>query len=145
MNGPVPTTKVFLSEIASLPLHSKVRFLGCVRKYDISAGHLILEHNYPRVRGQNEPPAVRVDINVLFESLKADDLRIGTWLNVLGYVRESPQGQMQMIAPISSLSSVFIEAVMIFPAGAVRIGEYERILQDVHEIDQRVKRPVDKD
>lgn len=64
---------------------------------------------------------------------------------MLGYVRESPQGQMQMIAPISSLSSVFIEAVMIFPAGAVRIGEYERILQDVHEIDQRVKRPVDKD
>lgn len=28
MNGPIPTTRVFLSEIGSLPLHAKVRFLG---------------------------------------------------------------------------------------------------------------------
>ncbi|KAJ9297772.1 hypothetical protein DTO271G3_3993 [Paecilomyces variotii] len=142
MNGPIPTTRVFLSEIGSLPLHAKVRFLGCVRKYDVSTGSLILEHSYPRARGQNEPAAVRVDINVILENMKADYLRVGTWLNVLGYLRESPQEEKQMPVTDSSTKSVYIEAIMIIPAGAVRVGEYERILQDVREINQRVKRPA---
>lgn len=74
--------------------------------------------------------------------MKADYLRVGTWLNVLGYVRESPQEEKQMPVTDSSLRSVYIEAIMIIPAGAVRVGEYERILQDVREINQRVKRPA---
>lgn len=114
-----------------------------MRKYDISTGHLILEHNYPRARGQKEPAAVRVDINVLLESMKAEELRVGAWLNVLGYVREYQQEERQMMMINDpNFLSVYVEAVMIFPAGAVRVGEYERILQDSREIDRRVKRPA---
>ena len=128
-----------------------------VKHYNVTVGHLVLEHNYPR--SKSEPSTVSVDINAVLESLKAEDLRVGTWLNVLGYVRDS-------IIPESSFSSsqadsqqsnsqtptsaipikvasrpVFIEAVMVFPAGAIALGEYERILRHVKDVESRIHYP----
>ncbi|KAL2223273.1 CST complex subunit Ten1 [Thermoascus aurantiacus ATCC 26904] len=147
MSTPLPTRRVFLSELPSVPVHSKVRFLGCVRRYDVSTGQLILEHNYPppsSAAKNKEPPSVPVDINNLLEDLKAEDLRVGAWLNVLGYVRE--RGSERDNNPHKkgftlNSPSIYIEAVMVFSAGAVRVGEYERILRDSHEVDRRVPRP----
>lgn len=128
MNGPPPSARAFLSSIPSLPAGVKVRFLGCVKTYNISSGHLVLEHNYPRCKPTQEPPSISVDINAVLETVAADELRVGAWVNVLGYVRrEGP--------------SVYVEAVMMFPAGAIAVGEYERILHNSLEVDRRVQRP----
>ncbi|OAX80266.1 hypothetical protein ACJ72_05408 [Emergomyces africanus] len=83
---PLPATRVFLSEIPRLPSGSKVRFLGCVSSYNISIGSLTLDHNYPIT--SRPIPSISVDVNLLLESLKATDLQVGSWLNVLGYIRE---------------------------------------------------------
>ena len=117
-------------------------------------GHLILEHNYPR--SKSEPPAVSVDINAVLESLTAEDLRVGTWLNVLGYVRDSnpPEPSVSSSQQDSQISNsqssaaattvkvsarpIFVEAVMIFPAGAIALGEYERILRHVEDVESRI-------
>ncbi|KLJ11951.1 hypothetical protein EMPG_12902 [Blastomyces silverae] len=37
--------------------------------------------------------------------------------------------------------SIYVEAVMVFSAGAVQLGEYERVLQEWEEADRRVERP----
>jgi hypothetical protein len=110
-----------------------------------------LEHNYPRSKA--EPNVVSVDINALLEEVTAEALRVGTWLNVVGYVRE-----IESVQPISSFSStpedvdrpnerpstvsprpVYIEAIMIFPAGAIALGEYERILRNSQDVERMVK------
>ncbi|KAJ5852058.1 uncharacterized protein N7529_011443 [Penicillium soppii] len=151
MNGPRPSTRAFLSDLSSLQTDSKIRFLGCVTTYTVATGYLALEHNYPRSKA--EPNVVSVDINALLEEVTAEALRVGTWLNVVGYVRE-----IESVQPISSFSStpedvdqpnerpstvsprpVYIEAIMIFPAGAIALGEYERILRNSQDVERMVK------
>ncbi|CDM35104.1 hypothetical protein DTO013E5_3016 [Penicillium roqueforti] len=148
MNGPRPSTRVFLSDLSSLQADSKVRFLGCVLYYNIKTGHLILEHNYPR--SKIAPSSVSVDINPLLEDLTAEELGVGTWLNIVGYVRES-----EPLPPPSSFSSdanqpsqrpstcpprpVYVEAIMVFPAGAIAIGEYERILCNSQHVERMIQ------
>jgi len=140
--GPVPTRLVFLSEILSVATGSKIRFLGCVSKYEVSTGTLILEHNYPL--GAPEPAVIDVDINLLLETVKTTDLQVGAWLNVLGYVRYRSSAAVERGSATSPLErrSIYVEAVMIWAAGAIRIGEYERVLRDCKEVDRRVRVPV---
>ncbi|EEH17313.1 hypothetical protein PABG_07474 [Paracoccidioides brasiliensis Pb03] len=144
--GPLPTTRAFLSEISGFPAGSKVRFLGCVSSYNTSTGHLTLEHNYPFTSGAI--PSIFVDVTVLLGSLKATDLQVGAWLNVLGYVRErlSSRTTASSLNGTQSTASgtgrtIYVQAVMVFSADAVHLGEYERVLQDWEDADRRVKRP----
>lgn len=95
-----------------------------VRTYNVITGHLILEHHYPRQTGRDNC-VIAVDINPLLESITAEELRVGAWVNVLGYVRGRTGGK----------EDNYVEAVMIFPAGAVALGEYERIIRDAQDID----------
>ncbi|KAJ5774495.1 hypothetical protein N7457_009391 [Penicillium paradoxum] len=151
MNGPRPSTRAFLSDLSSLQADSKIRFLGCVTHYTIATGHLILEHNYPR--SKVAPSSVSVDVNALLEDLTAEDLRVGAWLNVLGYVRESepalPPSSFSSTAKDANRSSqrpstvfprpVYIEAIMVFPAGAIALGEYERILCNSQQVERMIQ------
>jgi hypothetical protein len=123
-----------------------------VRQYDVNTGNLVLEHNYPRRR--TEPESVTVDVNAVLQDLTSDQLRVGAWLNVLGYVRDaatpnpsfsSSQLSSQqsngatetVIAPVRvTARPVHIDAVMVFPAGAIALGEYERILRNALDLDQ---------
>ncbi|KAJ5257116.1 hypothetical protein N7478_013220 [Penicillium angulare] len=155
MNGPRPSTRAFLCDLPQLPADSKIRFLGCVSQYNVAVGHLILEHNYPR--SKTGPNTVSVDINAVLESLTAEDLRVGTWLNVLGYVRDSscpPEASFSSSEHDSQFSNseyatvtipvkvparpVIVEALMVFPAGAIALGEYERILRNVQGVESRI-------
>ncbi|KAJ5677639.1 uncharacterized protein N7477_003272 [Penicillium maclennaniae] len=148
MSGPRPSVRAFLCDLPCLPADSKIRFLGCVRQYNVNIGHLVLEHHYPRNR--KESSVVSVDINAVLEDLTSEELRVGSWLNVLGYVRDTtPQpassssqegSQQSNETPPARLPPrpVSIEAVMVFPAGAIALGEYERILRNAQDVERRV-------
>ncbi|KAL1961239.1 hypothetical protein VTO42DRAFT_3185 [Malbranchea cinnamomea] len=150
VRGPVPTQQVFLYQIPQIPPGSKIRFLGCVSNYDASRGVITFEHNYTNAqtrRGNQATSsvnAVEVDVNLLLESLTHTEVQIGAWLNVFGYVREQVSPG---FCPSSTsrghikANQVYVEAIMIIPAGAIRLGEYERVLQDAQEADRRVNRP----
>ncbi|KAL3463809.1 CST complex subunit Ten1 [Aspergillus heterothallicus] len=163
MNGPLPSARVFISDIPSLPFDTKIRFLGCVKTYHISSGHLILEHNYPRAKKKpqsaqpqkQDPPSIVVDINAILESVTWEQLCVGAWVTVLGYVRRRTPGAAATAAAwahgearessstftSSPFDSVSVDAVVVLPAGAVELGEYERILYDSQEL-ERMRRPV---
>ncbi|GFF29546.1 hypothetical protein IFM61606_04432 [Aspergillus udagawae] len=148
MNGPLPSTRAFLSDLPSLPPGSKVRFLGCVRTYHIASGHLILEHDYPRRRFSSnagtEPACVAVDVNAVLEAVTVEELRVGAWVNVVGYVRRwgSDCNDHDILLRKLRLSSpVYVEAVMVFSAGVVELGEYERVLREALEVERRILRP----
>lgn len=128
--------------------------MSSVRQYDISVGHLILEHNYPRNRP--EPSVVSADVNAILEDLTAEVLRVGSWVNVLGYVRDTASpalsfssSQLDSQLPDEALSTistakvpsrpVYIDALMVFPAGAIALGEYERILRNSQDVERRLR------
>lgn len=73
-----------------------------------------------------------VDINAVLETVTSEELRVGAWVNVLGYVRRSKNAG----------ETIYVEAVMVFPAGAIALGEYERILYESMEVERRVQRPA---
>lgn len=125
-----------------------------MRQYLVAEGHLVLEHHYPR--GRSEPSTVSVDINDVVESMNSEQLRVGAWLNVLGYIRDattpaSSFTSSQMESQLESSQSfslvapaklpprpVYVEAVMVFSAGAIAVGEYERILRQAQDVEQRI-------
>ncbi|KAL3451284.1 CST complex subunit Ten1 [Aspergillus insuetus] len=160
MNGPLPSTRAFISDIPSLPTDAKIRFLGCVKTYHIPSGHLILEHNYPRAtkksqsQQKREAPNITVDVNAVLETVTWEQLCVGAWVTVLGYVRrgfstaavastawDGGKGGFTSssapILPFSDSGLVSVDAVVILPAGAVDLGEYERILYDAQQVERR--------
>lgn len=126
-----------------------------MRQYDVNTGNLVLEHNYPRRK--TDPESVLVDVNAVLQDLTSEQLRVGAWLNVLGYVRDaaspnpsfsSSQLSSQQSNGASELGTttvrvtprpVHIDAVMVFPAGAIALGEYERILRNALDLDLRLR------
>lgn len=92
---------------------------------------------------------VSVDINAVLEDLTSEELRVGSWLNVLGYVRDTTPPATSFSSQQSSQSNealsakvaprpVYIEAVMVFSAGAIALGEYERILRNAQDVERRI-------
>lgn len=108
-----------------------------MRTYDIPAGYLILEHNYPR--SKSGLATVSVDINALLESVTAEVLCVGAWVNVLGYTRNTSYLSRNRGDKVVPCAQSHFEAIMVFSAGPVALGEYERILRDAQNVDRRVR------
>ena len=133
-NGPLPTTITFLAHLPRHPQRTKVRFLGCVTKYDISTGVLELQHAYPTA--YDITVIAVVDVNILLENVKRDDIAVGAWVNIIGYVEEvinkrekakDLSGKTAQGA-FSRVDLVKVQAIILWSAGAIKVGEYERAL-----------------
>lgn len=152
-NGPLPTHLVFLSDLPTQPHGTKVRFLGCVTRYNVSTGTLDLQHAYPSP--PHTPAVALVDVNVILESLTREDMQVGAWVNVMGYVEgvlkegRRRQGQAQEKRALAregrrgeleepKAVRVKVQAIMLWSAGGVKIGEYERILEERLKLDKEV-------
>ena len=81
-----------------------------------------------------------MDVNLLLETLKREDTQVGAWVNIVGYaegiVKEVKRGEMNEKerdvkaeqgdgAPVVY---VRVQAIMLWSAGGVKIGEYEKAL-----------------
>lgn len=144
-NGPLPTRLVFLSDLPTHAHGTKVRFLGCVTRYVISTGVLELQHAYPL--HPHVCIVALVDVNMVLETLKREDTLVGAWVNVMGYVeevlKEGKRGQRQEqgeagLAVKRGVTAgearralrVKVQAIMLWSAGGMKIGEYERTLEE---------------
>ncbi|KAL7942105.1 CST complex subunit Ten1 [Trichoderma barbatum] len=112
--GPVPSQLCLLSQLKNGAVGEKVRFLGCVTSYDTTTACLNLGHMYPP--GTNE--IVRVNIELVLETIQPGATLVGQWVNVVGYIRESNE------------SPVHVQALLLWPTGPLDIGRYEKSLQD---------------
>lgn len=134
-NGPLPTNLVFLSSLPTVPTGSKVRFIGCVTHYNLSRGTLTLQHAYPPPPATN--PVALVDVNLLLEGLKREDTSVGAWVNVMGYVegvvngKANSNGKRDVGMDISmGVEGVRVKAIMMWSAGGLKLGEYEKVLEE---------------
>ncbi|KAL7963417.1 CST complex subunit Ten1 [Trichoderma compactum] len=112
--GPVPSQLRLLSQLKDAPVGDKVRFLGCVTSYDSAAACLNLGHMYPP--GTNE--TVRVNIELVLETIQSGVTQVGQWVNVVGYIVEGSE------------SLVHVQALLLWPTGPLDIGRYEKSLQE---------------
>ena len=135
-NGPPPTTITFLTHLPTHPQGTKVRFLGCVTKYNLLTGVLELQHAYSPTL--DTTIIALVDVNLLLENLKREDIVVGAWVNIIGYVGEMMNkgekargldGNMGR-GGIPTVDLVKVQAIMLWSAGSIKIGEYERALTE---------------
>lgn len=85
-----------------------------------------------------------VDVNLLLSTLKATDTQVGEWVNVIGYVevsdeasaaRQQQRGAKDAARRMTGVSRV--QAVMLWSAGAVRITDYEKVLEERKRLEGR--------
>jgi hypothetical protein len=68
-----------------------------------------------------------VDIELVLESIKSFETRIGEWVNVMGYVGASKQVPSNLLNEVQS--EVRIQAILLWSAGPVKIDRYEDSLE----------------
>ncbi|QDS72195.1 hypothetical protein FKW77_005035 [Venturia effusa] len=121
-SGGIPSKLVFLSDLPDLQDREKVRFLGCVEKYDIKTDELILKHRYP-----SQGPTITADVNISLvrETVKSPVLQSGAWVNVVGYI----QNQHAFPQAGSGNVTVKVQAIMLWDTVALNLAEYEKAVQ----------------
>ena len=101
-----------------------------VLNYEVLTACLHVEHRCLQVSAPSLSTAV--EITHVLETVKSTDLHVGSWLNIIGYVRRSlasrnKRKRAQDPAPVLQ-PQVIVQAILIWNAGAVSISEYERTL-----------------
>jgi len=156
MSGaPLPATRTFLTELANVSAATKVRFLGwyysssppertndadigdSVISYDVSKAILVLEHRFPI---QSSFPRAAVDVSMVLETIKAEDLRAGAWLNIIGYVHNSAKRTKETRAHNAlrhDVPLVTVQAILLWNAGSLKVGDYEQALAGLKEAEAR--------
>ena len=72
-------------------------------------------------------------MNLLLETLKREDTVVGAWVNIIGYtegvVKEGKRKDGGLKRAVDGrLQYVNVQAIMLWSAGGVKIGEYETAL-----------------
>ena len=91
-----------------------------------------------------------IDVELLLESLKREDLEVGNWVNVVGYVEGFlPAGKKGVGEAIQNgwqggngAQSVRVKAVMLWGARELKIEEYEKATEGRILEDRRFSRQI---
>lgn len=65
----------------------------------------------------------------MLSTLKSTDIQRGAWLNVIGYVNDRLTGLKRGNGE-RIVIDITVQAVLLWPAGGVRLGEYEKVLAE---------------
>ncbi|GAB1732368.1 hypothetical protein NU195Hw_g7312t1 [Hortaea werneckii] len=140
MAEPRSSRLVKLNQLQHIDLGTKVRFLGCVHAYDGQSACLTLHDRYPATA--NGAPTALVSMENLLESLNHELIAVGSWINVIGYLRPLPKSVVRSADEKSSRSArrhsqpaVFVESSMIWSAGSVRMEKYDAALTELQLAD----------
>lgn len=105
---------------------TKIRVLGCVHQYMIDSGTLVLKGEYAATGSKDLTIFAGID-NVL-ESVNHELLQIGSWVNIVGYVR--PQTQVAVPSKKrrksnKTVSIPTVEVYLLWSAGAIKLIDYQ--------------------
>ena len=99
--------------------------------YDEATGVIHLEHKsaFEVARAI----AAKTDMNAVLGTAANSCFEVGSWINVIGYIRDSVSGKRtkQNVGTDISPShvEVNVQAVLVWSAGSIQISRYEEILQ----------------
>ncbi|CAP72813.1 uncharacterized protein PODANS_2_2430 [Podospora anserina S mat+] len=119
--GPLPSQLCLLSSLSQKDIGDKVRFLGCVTSYSTESGVLTLQY---RGSEDRQLTFASVDVNLVLQSLKAEQTRVGEWVNVIGYVTSTDSKKLGDTNPV-----VEVQATLLWSAGPLNLEKYEASVQ----------------
>ncbi|KAK4679243.1 hypothetical protein QC764_202430 [Podospora pseudoanserina] len=119
--GPLPSQLCLLSSLSQKDIGDKVRFLGCVTSYSTESGVLTLQY---RGSEDRQLTFASVDVNLVLQSLKAEQTRLGEWVNVIGYVTSTDSKKLGDMNPV-----VEVQATLLWSAGPLNLEKYEASVQ----------------
>ena len=65
-----------------------------------------------------------MNVDVIVETMKREDLEVGAWVNVAGYVQGCKRKARQDVLLVE------VQAVMVWGARNVRLGQYEKAVAE---------------
>ena len=98
--------------------------------YSTATGTLTLQHAYPTP--PHVCPVALVDVNILLSTMQGTDTQVGEWVNVMGYIEDEhrglrrAKGKGKRNGEGAGVSAVRVQAIMLWSAGSVNLGEYEK-------------------
>lgn len=96
-----------------------------VTSYSTASGEITLQHRFPK---STEVQAL-VDVRLLLEKLTAAHTSVGEWVNIIGYIVSPPSAPVKLSTKRKrGLSTVHVQALMLWSAGSLDIGRYEMCL-----------------
>lgn len=113
------------SALSKLEVNANGGHLRSVTSYSSSTGILILEHDYL----SKADVRAMVDINLLLENLGTNQTSVGSWVNVIGYVKSTPNASTSKSA-IDGVPRVHIQAIVLWPTGPLDVHSYEACFND---------------
>jgi hypothetical protein len=69
-----------------------------------------------------------VDVNLLLGTLHSTDTQLGEWVNVMGYITGPLSSQHRNSE--DKKANAFVQAIVLWSAGSVKLNEYENFLVD---------------
>ncbi|KAL9637672.1 MAG: hypothetical protein Q9164_002061 [Protoblastenia rupestris] len=147
-SAPLPSTLTLLSQLPQDAPGSKLRFLGCVTSYNSRAGILELQHSCPHL--SSTAVIAMVDLNLLLENINREDMEIGAWVNVVGYLgdvatdtEESNHRRKRVRDEEFSKGRrtlrVEVQAVLLWNAGGVKLTDYEKAVEERTRTARKIK------
>lgn len=97
-----------------------------VHEYSGDSANLHLRGRYPDTSASSGN--AYVNVNNVLDSLNVEVTQVGSWVNVIGYVRRV-NGSQSMSKP----GACAVDAVLVWSAGAIKLDDYEaavKALQD---------------
>ncbi len=86
-----------------------------------------------------------MNVNLLLSTLKPTDTQVGEWVNVIGYVAvplvHHSKAERKTTAEAAKRVTVFLQAIMLWSAGSIKLGDYERVLDECKEVGRRLRIP----
>ncbi|KZF19606.1 hypothetical protein L228DRAFT_270934 [Xylona heveae TC161] len=132
--GPVSSVLVTLEELPRRALGTKVRFLGCVSQYLVPSATLVVDRGRKSI--ESSSCVAYVDVGLVLSSLRATDIQVGEWINIIGYILAAPTRPDTQKFNDYAGKTVFVQAIMLWSAGSIKTGEYDRILQERKEAER---------
>jgi len=145
--GPVPTRLVLLANLVDCQPRDKVRFLGwyvlympcytrlqvlmyhSVDSYDVRSGILALKHPQP---SSTIEIIADVAVDLVLETIGRENMEVGAWVNVMGYVREKSSHAAQSNSKRPSRNAeqdlvkhIGVQAIAVWSAGNLDLVAYE--------------------
>ena len=101
--------------------------------YCVKTGLLTLQHRHPIT----STLTVLVSVDAVVSTIQPSDVRVGEWINVIGYVT-CPPAAAETGGKRSSTEVAFIQAIVLWSAGAIKLGQYESALDQRRKAERGV-------
>ena len=118
-------------------------FCRSIVQYELAQGRVLLEHAYPK--NASPIPRVWADASLVLETTKPSTLAEGVWINIIGYTQAPPRPSRKKNAQHLQHADLTasLQAVLIWDAGTVRIGDYEHTLEEQNRVQRQSRSDSD--